>query len=274
MPLFGFGGSNQSSSSFGQSSSFDESQSANISGGISQAGSQQVSQDTIAFEDVFARLFGGAEGAAGGLDPSLLTEAANQLFSGGVGFLDRLGGGAGSQYLESRLNADNPVLQDQISGLQEDLGRFFEEELLPGISSGAAGAGQLGGGRQGVAQGLAAESVAREFQRGSTALRAGDIQARDAAAGSLESLGIQGAGIGLQNLPALQGIAESGFSADLLPYLLLSQVTGGPTVLGSSQGSSFSSAADFAAGFSESFGRSQSTSRSESSGRSLNFGWS
>jgi hypothetical protein len=273
MSLFGFGGSSQRSSSYGQSSSFDRSDAANVSAGISESGSQQSSQDIVAFEDIFARMFGGAEGAAAGLDPSMLTEAANQLFSGGTGFLERLGGGAGAGYLEDRLSADNPVLQEQIDALGADLGRFFDEELLPGIASDAISGGALGGGRQGVAQGIAAGRVASEFQRGATELRAGDIAARDAAAVNLEGLGIQGAGVGLQNLPALQGIAESGFSADMLPYLLLSQVTGGPTVLGSSQGTSYASAADFAAGYSQSYGRSQSTSRSESSGKSFNMGW-
>lgn len=273
MPLFDFGGSVQESESFGQSSSFDESTSVSASGGISESGSQQTSQDMVAFEDVFARLFGGAEGAAGGLDPSMLTEAANQLFSGGTGFLDTLGGGAGADYLEGRLSEDNAVLEEQIGLLGEDLGKFFNEELLTGITSESISGGQLGGGRQGVAQGAAVDMVGREFARGATELRAGDIAARDAAAVNLEGLGIQGAGTALENLPGMAELAEMGFSADMLPFLMMSQITGGPTVLGQSQGSSFASAEDFAAAFSESFGGSQSTTQSSSEGTSINFGF-
>ena len=273
MGLFSFGGSKQSSESFGQSSSYGESQSGGISAGLSEQGSQGTSTQGIAFEDIFAQMFGGAAGAAFQLDPSMLTDTANQLFSGGTGFLEQLGGGAGASYLEDRLSSDNQVLEDQIGFLGEDLGKFFNEQLLPGITSDAVAGGQLGGGRQGVAQGIAADRVAGEFQRGATALRAGDIAARDSAAGMLEQLGIQGAGTGLASLEGLQGLAQSGFSADMLPYMMLAQITGDPTVLTQAQNTSFGTAADFAANFSESFDTSQSTSSSKSSGKSIKFGW-
>lgn len=273
MGMFDFGGSTQSSSSYGQSSSQDESSSIGVSGGLSEQGSQSTSTQGIAFEDIFQQLFGGAAGTAMNLDPSMLTDMANQLFSGGLNFMEGLGGGAGADYLESRLSGDNAVLEEQIDLLGEDLGNFFNEQLLPGITSEAVGGGALGGGRQGVAQGEAANMVGEQFRRGATALRAGDIAARDAAATSLEGLAIQGAGTGLQALPAMAGLAEMGFGAEMMPYMMLAQITGDPTVLTQAQSSSYGSAADFAMNFSESFGSSQSTSSSESSGKSINFGW-
>lgn len=261
---FGFGGSTSTSQS--QSESFEQSQSRSGSGGFSQSQADQ----RIAFEDIFARLFGGAEGAAAGLDPSLLTEAANTLFTSGQSFMDQIGNNAGTAFLERRLSDDNQVLQDQIDLLGEDLGRFFEEELNPAITSQAISGGQLGGGRQGVAQGRALSEVASQFTRGATALRAGDVAARDAAAGTLAGNAITGAQVGFSGIPAVAGAADLGFSAGLAPYERLAAILGGPTVLGSSS----STAADWARAFSSSFGRSRATSTSRSRGLSLGFGGS
>ena len=259
---FSFGAN--TSSTVSSSSSTDRSKAGSVSGGAASASSE----DRVAFEDVFARLFGGAEGAAGGLDPSMLTDAANSLFSSGSGFMEGLGGDVGSQYLEGRLSGDNQVLEDQIGLLGEDLGKFFNEELLPGIGSEAAGGGQLGGGRQGVAQGRAVDAVGEQFTRGATALRAGDINARDAAAGTLAQNSIQGAMTALQGIPALAGIAEMGFGAGLAPFERLASILGDQTTLTSAG----SSSADFANSFSESFGSSRADSRSEGKGIKLGFG--
>lgn len=259
---FSFGGN--TSSTVSTSESVDRSSAGSVSGGAAVSSSE----DRVAFEDVFARLFGGAEGAAGGLDPSMLTEAANTLFSSGTGFMEGLGGDAGSQYLEGRLGSENEVLQEQIDLLGEDLGKFFNEELLPGIGAEAAGGGQLGGGRQGVAQGRAIDAVGEQFTRGATALRAGDINARDAAAGTLAQNSIQGAMTALQGIPALAGIADMGFGAGMAPFERLSAILGGPTTLTSAG----STSADFARSFSESYGYSRADSRSEGKGIKLGFG--
>ncbi len=259
---FGFGGSTSDSSS--TSSSREESHSGSISGGASTSSSE----DRIAFEDVFARLFGGAEGAAGGLDPSMLTEAANSLFSGGMGFMSNMGADAGSSYLADRLGGDNEVLQQQIDLLGEDLGNFFSDELNPAITSQAVGGGQLGGGRQGVAQGRAMTEVGNQFTRGATALRAGDIAARDAAAGTMAQNSIQSAMAAMQGIPALAGVADMGFGAGMAPYERLAAILGNQTSLTSAGASS----ADFASGFSDSFGTSHASSTSESRALRIGFG--
>ncbi len=258
---FGFGGS--SSKSRSESSSFDQSQSGSVSGGASVAGSEQ----NIAFEDVFARLFSGAEGAAAGLDPSMLTDAANQLFMGGTNFLSGIGADDGSNFLRDRLSSDNAVLEEQIDLLGEDLGSFFNEELLPGITSDAVAGGQLGGGRQGVAEGRAIAEVGDQFTRGATALRAGDINARDNVASTLAGNSIAGASVGLSGVPSLLGAADVGFSAALAPHERLAGILGGPTTLGSS----YSTSADFARAWSESFGASRASSTSKSKSLSLGF---
>ena len=264
---FGFGASKASSEqqATASSSSFDVSQSASQSGGLSVGGSQ--SQQSVAFEDIFARLFGGAEGAAGGLDTSMLTGAANQLFSGGLDFLDNLSGGADTDFLQRRLSGADGLLDEQIGGLGEDIGAFFREQILPGITSEAISGGGLGGGRQGVAEGIAADSAGREFQRGATSLRTADAASRDNIAAILGQNRIQGAEAGIGGLGALAGIADFGFGADLAPFERLSAILGGPTVIGES--SSFNTAEDFARAFSSSFGQSQAESQSTGSSESV-----
>lgn len=258
---FGFGASTSESNS--SASSFDQSNSQSDSGGFGVSESEQ----SVAFEDIFARMFGGAEGAAGGLDPSMLTDAANSLFSSGSGFMQGISDNAGGNFLQDRLGSDNQVLEDQIGLLGEDLGNFFNEELLPGITSQAVDGGQLGGGRQGVAQGRAISEVGDLFTRGATALRAGDISARDSIASGIDDRSISGAQAGIQGAGTLAGIADMGFSAGLAPFERLAGIMGGPTVLGSSS----STSADWAAAFSSSFGQSQADS--SSSGRSFSMGF-
>lgn len=55
--------------------------------------------------------------------------------------------------------ANNPYVQAMLEQQSNLLGRNFQENLLPGIQSGAIGAGQLGSSRQGVAEGLAARGT-------------------------------------------------------------------------------------------------------------------
>lgn len=303
MGLFNFGGSKQSSESFseersnasafnlglgyGYSGSLSDSQSRGASRSLSQG--QSTSRQAIAFEDVFAQLYGGASNVAGRLasEAGGLTDQANLLFSGGLGFLDTLAGGADTEYLASRLTGDNAVLDEQIGALGEDIGRFFREEVNPAITSAGVATGTLGGGRQGVAQGRAAEAAAREFQRGATALRSADVAARDAAAAQLQQGRIAGAGAGLSAIPSLFGVAQGGFGAELAPYQALAGIVGGPTVLTQAQATDFaqSSAEEIAAAISRAFGEnfsldfgtsessSYATSRTKSKGKSFDLGF-
>jgi hypothetical protein len=217
----------------GRSKSYQQNQSSGFSG------SQQASTSTqdVFQSDIFAQLYGNASSAAGGAaaNAGQLRTAAQQLFTGGNQFLEQLGGDAGSAYLEDRLSANNPVLEQQISQLQQDTGRLFREELNPAITSRAVAGGTFGGGRQGVAQGLAAESAGRLFTQGATALRAGDIASRDAVAQSIATNSLQSAATGLGALPSLLEVLERGNNAELGVYGGLSQILGGPTTLTTAQ---------------------------------------
>lgn len=279
MALFSFGKSKSASQSssfdFGTQASFSESLSEAIARSISTGQSTSFSTQRIANADILAQLYQGALSAV----PSagLFQGQAAQLFEGGLSILDRLGVGAGQDFLRSRVSGESPVLQEQISALSSDLGRFFREELNPAITARAVAGGTLGGGRQGVAQGRAIDAVSREFQRGATELRARDIAARDAAASALMAGETAAAGTALGALPGLLGIAESSFAAPLAPFQALAQIIGGPTVLteAGSQATQFaeSTSESIARAISEMFGFNIGQSQSSSRSGGFNFGF-
>lgn len=182
------------------------------------------------------------------------------------------------QALQQQAVGQNPFLQEQIGQLGEDITRQFERGIAA-TNTAAVGAGQLGGGRQGVAQGLLGEAATREFARGATALRNQDIGrqlqasqavlgAQQGAAGQLGAQGLQGllgqqglqqAGIlgagqlGLGGLGQLGGLFNLGFApfgAEFSPLQSLAGIIGGPTVLNqqSSQGTSSSFGANVGIG--------------------------
>src|SRR5678816_4539384 len=115
-------------------------------------------------------------------------------------------------------------LNDQIAGLKADLGDLFTDELNPAITSHAVAGGTLGGGRQGVAQGIAMGDIAKQFARGSTALRTADQGQRDAAAMEIARNSLGAANTGLGSLPMLFDLAERGNNSELGVYSSLSNI--------------------------------------------------
>lgn len=282
--IFGLSGSKSSSKSQSTSEGFSESQeqaqssgfstgdsasvSGSFSGGSSIAGGESTSQQNVFGDDFFSRLFGDATNAAGGLDPSVLQGQASSLFGSGTSFLDQIGGGPGTEFLEDRVSGSSPVLQDNIDALGSDIGKFFQEQIMPGITSQGVATGTLGGGRQGVATGMATDAAAREFQRGALGLRTADLEARTGAAATLADQSIAGAGTGLAGIPGLSDVAQQGFEAGIAPQALLAQILGGPVALTDSQSTQQSSSEDFARAFSEAFSRDRAANQATSSGSS------
>lgn len=219
-----------------------------------------ASTQSIAFADLFGQLYGGAAATAGQISGAGVQSKADMLFSSGAGFLDSLmgagGGGAGSDYLAERVSGDDGVLQSQIGALQESLGSFFREEILPGVRSQSVGARTLGGGRQGIMEARGAQDVMAEFRQGIVGLMGADQAGRDAAAATLQGGQIQGAGTGLAGLQGLLGIGQAGEVAGLTGYAALADILGGPTTLTDSI----------------SFGTSKSTSKGKSGGFSFSAG--
>lgn len=243
--------------SIGGSSSKSSSQQQSNSQATSQAVSGSTSSQSIAFSDLFQNLFGGASNAAAkAVGGGQLQGAANQLFTGGMDFFKNLGGDAGTSYLNSRITGENPILDEQISQLGEDTGRFFREQINPAITSRAVSGGNLGGGRQGVAQALGADAATRQYTQGVTQLRLGDQQARDSAALEVARNSLSAASTGLGALPTLLQANVNAASPELGVFQQLAGILGGPTTLTSSD--SFSRSISEA--FSNAFGSSKSSS--------------
>lgn len=262
------------STGFSQSMSQDQSVStgSSVNSGSSIAGSSQ----DIAFADLFEQLYRKAGGAASGAAANAgeLSTAARQLFSGGMDVLSGLGGDVGSEYLTSRL-ADNSVLDAQLASLQEQSGKLFSEQLNPEIVSRSVASGTLGGGRQGVAQGIAAGQTQDAFLQAATQLITANQSQKDTAATAIAANSLTAAGTGLGALPSLFDTLTAGNNAELGVYSNLSAILGGPTTLttSSSESQTFGSSAQQAlsTAFAQSFGQQSSMGTSNSSGRAT--GW-
>jgi hypothetical protein len=262
--------SSSSSSQFGVTGSTSFGDTGSTSSSTSSGGSSS-SQDVF-LSDLFSKIYGGAADAASGVNTGDISTAAKQLFSGGLGFLDQLGGGAGAAELAARAG-DTSGRDAQLSTLKTSLGDFFKEQLVPGITSRGVSTGTLGGSRDAVELGAASKSVAGQFSTGAASIISADQAQRDAAAGKLADVTNQGAGTGLSALQSLYSLAQGGQTAGLLPYQLLSSIIGGPTVLGTSQSSQVAEAlsSSFGQQGSSSYGFNEGTSTSQSHGAGSGF---
>ncbi len=204
--------------------------------GIGGSSSSSSSSQSVFSADLFRQLFAGASNVAGGIDTQGLTDAANELFTSGSGFLSSLqeqaaGTDVSGEFLSSRVSGEGGFVDENIAALSEDLGQFFNEELLPGITSEAVGGGQLGGGRQGVAQGKAIESVGREFRRGSLDIRNADLRQRTDAAKALSAQKLSASQAGLTGVQQQFDLANAATLAPFSPFLTLAEILGSPTTL-------------------------------------------
>lgn len=266
-----------------QSTSSQYGYSGSESGDVSRAASDSISggvsgsSQAIAFEDLYKQLYGGAAGAAGNvaMQAPQLQDAAKQLFTGGSQFLQSLGGNAGTDYQQQRLNGGSQV-EDIIASMKTDAGALFSEQLNPAITANAVAGGNLGGGRQGVAQGVAQAQVANDFTRNAASLRYQDVQSKDAIAANISGNSIAAANTGLDALPGLLDIMERGQNAELAPYSSLASILGGPTTLTTSEANDFSRSTSQSASdaFARSFGEQTGTAQSTAKGKSNSYDYS
>jgi hypothetical protein len=171
---FGIGASQQSSqsSSSSSSSSFDNLDAFGVDVGGSTSRQGSSSRDSIAFEDLFTQLFGGASATAGGINTGATTSAANLLFGSGQDFITGLAeGGAGAAFLEDRLARSDELVDAELGILEEDIGRFLSETVNPSIKTSGVQAGTLGGGRGEVQRGIASRGATEAFARGAADIR-------------------------------------------------------------------------------------------------------
>lgn len=265
---FSFGSSG--SKSFGSSLDFSFGRSGSRGESLDRANSNAVSGGTssqsIAFEPLLSQLFSTATTRAMSAGPS----PAAMLFSGGLDFLSRLSGNAGTEALARRVTGPNDALQANLDALRENLGRLFSEEINPAITNEAIAGGTLGGGRQGVAQGQGIRAIAEQFTQGAASLISTDQAQRDEAASTLGSLLAEGSRIGLENLSGLLNIGVEG-QTNLAPLSALAQILGAPTVLTESQDFSRAISESLGMSLEESFGEDFSFGQSQTSSKSRGF---
>ena len=242
MSLFSFGKSSSTSSS--ASSSFGASQGSSFvqqqqqpfldflrNSTVGLFGQQQQQQQQFAgqSQDLFAQ----GQQALGGLTDNT--------------FLDQLGAQAGG-------NPD--LVAAQTGQLSDVLSQQFNEQINPAITSQAVGGGTLGGGRQGVAQGLGIQGQQRALAAGNVGFQTADAARSQQAAQAGGQLFGQGAQAQAGLLPGLQQLLAGPQNQQLQSLMGLISGIGAPTVL--NQQSAFDQA--------------QATSTGKSSGFNVGFG--
>lgn len=261
-----------SNSTSSNSQSFSEANSASASNAFNQGGSRSFIDPTQA--GALGGLYSGAVDAVGALGPDIAARGAavgDAAYGQGQQFIGGLSGIADGSNpfisnLLARTSGSNPYLNNQIDALGADIGRNLQTNILPQIGSGFALANQYGGGRQGLAEGLALESAQREFGQGATALRSDAYnQGAEAAALALAAQ-TDAANVGLGGLGQQVELGLAGPLAGLLPLEQLQGLLGSPTILSDS----FSLGGSTSASVSDAISRSES--RSKGKGGSFNFG--
>lgn len=142
-----------------------------------------------------------------GYDPlSALGQSLTQQGQGMLGQLGMMG------------QVGNPFAMGQIGQLGQGLGRMFEQSIAPTINSQFAGQGGLGGSRQALGLGQAAEGIGQQFTSGAL-----DIL------GNSANLALQANQAGLGGLGDVFGAGNMGVFGSLPG---LAGLLGNPTVLG------------------------------------------
>ena len=240
---FGFNTSKQSSTSQSTSDAFNRSQ-------------QDIwGMQTPFFQQMYGMGSGllGQQQNVGGAAQGMVNQFMPGIMQGfgGLGNIAQTGGPVGMY-----ANAMNPFSGQQVQQFGQQLGDFFNQQLLPGIAGNAVAAGQLGGGRQGVAQGMAAQDMLQQFQQGATGIM-NNAYNTGANAANAATQAMMGAGSSLPGFAAdAFNLGMSPFNAAWSPLQQMAGLLGGPTVLGQSEGGS----------------SSQSTSRGRGSSLGFNMG--
>jgi hypothetical protein len=263
--------------------------------GIAQGISQGVTGGNFGGRDVIERLSTpGTQGLFADFRNNLGGDvnAFRQNLAGQVPFLNDLRAqqqGAVGQ-LSQFASQHNPYINSQIQQFGQDISQQYRE-MLPGIGGQAQMAGQRGGSRQGIAEGVLGRGLMDQFSRGVADMRSQAYGQQSAASQALAGLTTQGlgqfqglqqagqaqlAGMGLQGagqmkalqqaglsgaLSAIPGIAQAQLSAQLMPFQIGSQVIGAPSTLQTGLGMDSS--------FGYEYGTSQSKGKGSSAGLSI-----
>ena len=159
-------------------------------------------------------------------------------FGQGQQFINQIGNNPFQSNLMQFAQPNNEMVQGNIDMLGQNLQDQFNNTIMPGIQSNAIGAGALGGGRQGVAQGLAAQGVSDAFAEGSQGIMNNAYNQANQASQFGSNFNTQQAMAGLSGLGQFQ-------QQQFAPMDYLARILGNPAILNQSQGSRTSSSMDF-----------------------------
>lgn len=278
MGLISFGGKKSSERTSSQSSSYGEGQNIGLSGSYLDAG-QRAAQEQLqgSFFNRLPTMFGRTTGA---------TNEVNTRYRMNQGQYGQLANQAGAQAgqfynaanqglagLGQFASGQNPYLQAQIAQLGMNIGQQFREQILPGLGSQFAQAGQRGGSRHALAAGLGADRAMQQFAQGATALGSNAYNQQLAANQALAQYGMSGFGqaqntqLAAQQgqLAGVQGMASfmpQAQNAQMMPFQIGASVIGAPSVL--------NYGLDY--GYNIDSSQSSSKGKSSSSGLDLGFG--
>ena len=177
-------------------------------------------------------LYGGASGLIDAPESALTVqgrEAGAQYAGGGMGDIV---GRTQEAWQGALTPGQNPYLQSAIQSASRPLIQQFQEGTLSGITDQAMGAGQMGGSRQGIAEGIAQRGLQDTL---------GDIATKmsfqDYSGGQdrmMQAIGQGGTMANLGMMPA-QTMQQLGAQEEAAPWLNLQRakgIIGGPTVTG------------------------------------------
>jgi hypothetical protein len=145
-------------------------------------------------------------------------------------FINQLQSNPYGASFQNFMQPNNQMAQQQIGLLGQNLADQFNNQIMPGINSNAQMTGQFGGGRQGVAQGLAAQGISRAFAEGSSNIQNNAYNQALQATNMGANWNTQNAMAGLSGLGQQQQMQWS-------PYLNMAQVLGGPAMTGTGKSS-------------------------------------
>ena len=172
-----------------------------------------------------------------GVAKNFAERRGGELFDFGRESLESLQNNSFLDSLQQQSGGNPELLQRQTQQLGTDIGRQFNQQILPGIRRDSTAIGALGGSRQGVAEGVAGQGAMDAFSRGATGLASADAERGLMAAqtgGQLFAQGGQVAAGGVNDL--FGGVGMGQFTGGFAPLNAFANILGGPTVLNRSRG--------------------------------------
>lgn len=171
---------------------------------------------------LFKSLFNRGAAITKGMAPDALAQRFAPISAGYGADFDMLGG----------LTNPGGQIDAQTASLRAGLGRTFRDEIMPNIRGGAIASGGFGGGRQGVAEGVAAGRIADAYTEGHGAIVANANQTALQAQQQRQTLG--------------EGMFNLGMQTDAFaPLMQLKNLLGNPNILNKSSGRQSSSQYSF-----------------------------